>query len=280
MDAVNNKALVSMAVAPGIGGFQFLDLGTSLFEPSFASMAPLGGFANISENPLIDPIRNLLLSATENNDYEIIDVTVTLAPLFFENPIAVPAGLLDSSGEDCSTGIVLAPSEFSGPSLVYIADISNPVFAPFTPGLPGTWTAPQQVQSLSESFLSAGASGIAVAQGTHTGIVTGEFGGDAITAILLPSTSGSGAVPAILDWVTCRIPGGWSHGLDPHTVTAYQSPNGGNAVALLADFPVTRVAVVDLTDMLDITMLPRTGGGHGCAAGVLPASIVSFVPVP
>ena len=225
MDAVNNKAVVSMSVA-GVGGFQFLDLSTSLFEPAFPSEAPGGFFAEISENPLIDPIRNLLLSASENNNYEIIDVTTTTAPAFFENPIAVPAGVLDSSGEDCSTGIVLAPSEFSGPSLVYIADISNPAFGPFIPGAPaGTWTAPQQVQSLSESFLSAGASGLAVAQGTHTGIVTGEFGDDAITAILLPSTSGSGAVPAIVDWVTCRIPAppllfSWSHGLDPHTVTA------------------------------------------------------------
>ena len=33
-----------------------------------------------------------------------------------------------------------------------------------------------QVQSLTGSLLSAGASGLAVAQGTHTGVVTGEFG--------------------------------------------------------------------------------------------------------
>jgi len=32
---------------------------------------------------------------------------------------------------------------------------------------------------MSESFLSAGANGIAVAQGTHIGIVSGEFGGNA-----------------------------------------------------------------------------------------------------
>ena len=210
-------------------------------------------------------------------------MTNTLAPSFFENPIVVPSGILDATAADCATGIVLAPAEFSGPSQVYIADISNPAFAPFVPGLPGTWTAPAQVQTLSGSFLSAGASGIAVAQGTSTGVVSGEFGGDAITAITLPATSGTGAVPAIPDHVTCRIPGGWSHGLDPHTLTAYQSPNSGNAIALFANSPPPNsVAVVDLTAML---ALSRDGAGEVCDApdapgGFLPASVVTFVPVP
>ncbi|MGB8898162.1 MAG: hypothetical protein WCC90_02400 [Methylocella sp.] len=97
--------------------------------------------------------------------------------------------------------------------------------AVFTSGSPkGTWTAPSQVQTLTKSVLSAGASGIAVAQGTHNGIVSGEFGGNAITAIALPATSGAG-IPAIGDWVSCNI-AGFSIGDDPHTVTAYQSPNG------------------------------------------------------
>lgn len=285
MDSLNNKAAISMATAAGVGGFQYLDLSGSpvfAFEPPFASMAPnLGGFANISENPLIDPTRNLIYSADENNNFEIIDVTNTLAPLFFENPIVVPSGgLLDSTAADCATGIILALAEFLGPSEVYIADISNPTFAPFVVGAPGTWSAPSQVQTLSGSFLSAGASGIAVAQGTSTGVVSGEFGGDAIT---LPATSGLGAVPAIQDWVTCRIPGNWSHGLDPHTLTAYQSPNSGNAIALFANLPPPNsVAVVDLTAML---ALSRNGADDVCDApdapgGFLPASVVSFVAVP
>ena len=62
-----------------------------------------------------------------------------------------------------------------------------------------------RIRVLSNSSLSAGPTGIAVAQGTHLGIVSGEFGGDAITAIRLPATSGSGT-PAIQDWVTCSIP--------------------------------------------------------------------------
>src|SRR5262249_35341656 len=142
------------------------------FEPPFATQSTVPR-AEISEDPLIDPIRNLLLSAAENNTYEIVDVANSTTPAFFENGIAGVTGELDSSGEDCSTGIVLAPAEFSSPSQVYIADISNPTFAPFVSGAPGAWTAPSQLQVLTGSALSAGASGLAVAQGTHIGVVTG-----------------------------------------------------------------------------------------------------------
>ncbi len=279
MDAIHNKAVLGLSVG-GVGGFQFLDLGTSTFEPAFASKAPGGFEAEISEDPLLDPIRNLLLSASENNNYEIIDYTTSTTPLFYENLIIpkYPWYYADSSGEDCSTGIALAPYEFTTTSQVYIADLTQ---ATFTAGLPGTWTTTgSQIQTLSESSLSAGASGLAVAQGPqHKGVVTGEFGGDAVTAIQLPTTSGSGT-PAITDWVTCNIGSGFSNGFDPHTVTAYESPNSGHAIALLANGTATTVAVVDLTNMLDTTIVPRTVSGHACASGSLPATVVSFVSVP
>ena len=279
MDATHNKAVIGLSLA-GQGGFQFLNLGAApSFETAFASKSPLFGFSNISEDPLIDPIRNLLLSAAETSNYEIIDVTNSTSPLFFENPIS-PFLELDSSGEDCSTGIVLAPAEFSFPSQVYIADISNPAFAPFTAGLPGTWTAPSQVQTLSESFLAAGASGLAVAQGTHLGVVTREFGGNTLTAISLPAVSGGGLTPAISDWLTCAIGNGFSNGFDPHTVTAYKSPTTGHAIAILANGGATMLAVVDLNNMLDPTLVPRSIAGHGCTIGQLPPSVVSFISLP
>jgi hypothetical protein len=167
---------------------------------------------------------------------------------------------------------------------VFLADLSK---ATFTPGTPGTWTAPSQVQALSEAVgLSAGASGIAVAQGTQIGIVSGEFGGNVITAIKLQATSGSGT-PAIVDWVTCTIgnvgtpPKPFSNGFDPHTLTAYQSPNGAkDAIALLANGDATDLAVVDLTKMLNPAIVPRTAGGHACATGPLPATVVSSLTVP
>jgi hypothetical protein len=280
MDAVHSKAVLGLSLA-GVPGFQYLDMtatpATDTFEAAFASMS-----AAISEDPLIDPIHNLLLSANELNDYEIINVATTTSPAFFENAGIVSGGELDSAGEDCTTEIALAPAEFAAPSSVYIADLTQ---ATFTPGAPGSWTdaAGSQVQTLSESSLAFGASGIAVAQGTHTGLLTGEFFGTNITAIALPTTSGSGT-PAITDWVTCDISPSWVTGDDPHTVTAYQSPNGGDAIGLLANggsgSPLDTVAVVDLTKMLNPAIVPRTVGGHACASSPLPATVVSFVAVP
>lgn len=271
MDALHNRAVIGLSIG-GVPGFQVLNLSASpSFEPAFTS--PSG---RISEDPLIDPIRNLLLSAAENNNYEIVNLATSTSPAFFEHATG-SVGELDSAGEDCTTGIALAPAEFSSPSSVFIADLTQ---AAFTSGSPaGTWAdVGAQNQSLSESFLAAGASGIAVAQGTHVGIVSGEFGGNTLTAIALPAASGSG-VPAITDWVTCGI-AGFTNGADPHTVTAYQSPNGGDAIAVLANSAATSLAIVDLTKMLDATIVPRTAGGHGCASGTLPSTVVSSVPVP
>jgi hypothetical protein len=271
MDATHNRVVLGLSIA-GAPGFQFLNLGSSTFELPFAS--PSG---RISEDPLIDPTRNLVLSPSEENNYEIVNVASSTSPKFFENGPIASGGSLDSAGEDCATGIALAPAEFSSPSNVYVADLTQ---ATFTAGSPaGTWTAPSQVETLSESSLSAGASGMAVAQGTHTGLVTGEFGGETLTAIKLPATSGTGT-PAIGDWVTCGVGGGFSNGFDPHTVTAYQSPNGGDAIGLLANGGASELARVDLTKMLDPTTVPRTGGGHACASGTLPAAAVSLISVP
>jgi hypothetical protein len=267
MDAIHNKAAIGLSVA-GTPGFQFLNLGASpAFEPPFVSPAHF-----ISEDPLFDPERNLLLSATEANDFEIVNVATSTSPAFFENASIRSGGELDSTAEECTTGIALAPAEFSSVSSVFIADLTQ---ATFTPGLPaGTWTAPSQVQTLSGSVLAAGASGSAVAQGTHTGVITGEFGGDALTAIALPATSGSGT-PAISNWLTCRIGGGFSNGFDPHTVTAYQSPNSGDAIAVLANAGATRLAIVDLTKML---ALPQSG--NVCTSVTLPNTVVSFISLP
>jgi hypothetical protein len=86
-----------------------------------------------------------------------VNVATTTSPKFFEKAIVGSGfGEADSSGEDCVTGIALAPGEFSAPSEVFIADLTQ---ATFTPGSPaGTWTPPSQVQTLTESVLSAGAS--------------------------------------------------------------------------------------------------------------------------
>jgi hypothetical protein len=287
MDAVHNKALIGLHIAAG-PGFQLLDLpltaaGVTVKEPAFATKNPAPGVF-ISEDPLIDPIRNLVLSASEDNNYELINVATSTLPIFDEQSIAGTAGELDSSGEDCNTGIALAPSEFAGISHVFIANLGSSAFTHTgILGTPGTWSAPSQVQILTGSSLAAGASGIAVAQGTtHQGVVSGEFGGNALTAIQLPTTvDTSAAIPAISGWMTCNIPS-FSNGLDPHTVTAYENPAGnaspaGHAFALLANNGATALAKVDLTLML---ALPESApGSHVCAGGTLPATVVTVSPI-
>ena len=119
---------------------------------------------------------------------------------------------------------------------------------------------------------------LSVAQGTDTGVVTGEFGANSLTAIALPTTSGSGT-PAISDWMSCSI-SGFSNGFDPHTVAAYQSPNSGDGIAVLANGGASSLAVVDLTKMLNPTIVPRTVAGHGCASGRLPSTVVTMISVP
>jgi hypothetical protein len=276
MDATNNKALIGLSIG-GKAGFQFLDLATHTFEPAFTTKNPGG---EISEDPLVDPVHHLLLSAAENSNYEAVNVSNSTSPQFFEHSVT-GGGTLDSSAADCSTGIIMAPAEFSSPSRVEIADISNPGTPPhavFAPGSPGSWTAPEQVQTLTGSNLSAGANGSAVAQGTHTGVISGEFGGDALTALALPTTSGAGATPAMSNWLTCHTGSGFSMGLDPHTLAAYQSPNGGHAIALLVNGGATQMVRVDLTDMLNPTIVPATG--NVCNSGTIPASAETFIPLP
>ena len=284
MDTVNNRALLAISVG-GVGGFQFLDLATDTFEPPFASQDPGG---EISEDPLLDPIHNIIGSASEDNNFEVVNVKNSTSPQFYEQSLtSVVSGALDSTSEDCSTGILLSPAEFSDPSGVELADIQNAGTgggtATFTTGSPGSWTAPEQFQSLTGSSLSAGPSGSAVAQGTHTGVVTGEFGGDGLTALALPTTSGAGVTPSISNWVTCETgpdSGGipFTMGDDPHTLAAYQSPNGGDAIALLVNEGATEMVRVDLTQMLNPATVPVTG--NVCNSSTLPSSVEDFIPLP
>jgi hypothetical protein len=113
--------------------------------------------------------------------------------------------------------------------------------------------------------------------------VAGEFGGDSLTALALPTTSGTGATPAISNWVSCETgpdPSGnpFNMGDDPHTLAAYQSPNGGDAIALMANKGGTELVRVDLTDMLNASDVPATG--NVCNSGTLPSSAVTFIPLP
>lgn len=266
VDSTTNRALITIGLSTGgPGGYQFLDLsGTPTFE------APIPAGASTSENVSIDPVRHLVLSPNESSLYQLVNISTPTAALFNNQ---LTSGVLDSAAEDCTTGIALATDEGTGN--LFIADLTQAVF---TPGTPGTWTdAGSQFQNFPEfDTFSAGTNGIAVAPGTHLGIVTGEFGGNLEGVIQLPATSGSGT-PAVVDYAAFTVPAlpneaAWSEGFDPHTVTAYVSPNSHKAYAVLENSDFSFVAIIDIQAMLSA---PRTG--PHTVTDPIPAGIVTFV---
>jgi hypothetical protein len=265
-------------------GLAWLAEGTSAMSGQLQSLNPVtsvfGGPLDLfgqqtSEDISIDPVRHLILSALENGNFQIID---TITNTVFNSATSFAPLELDSTAEDCTTGIAVAPGEFS--SSIVLADLSQ---ATYTPGTPGTWSAPAMAQDFPDflSFTFAGISGIAVAPGSHLAGVTDEFGGPAFGVVQLPATSGAG-IPSAPDYVAAMMPNDpaglpWDMGLDPHTMTAYTSPNSSKAILAISNVTRTYLALVDMQALLNPTL--RTSGTHTVDPGVdlVTRGIVTFV---
>jgi len=186
---------------------------------------------------------------------------------------------MDSTAEDCSTGIALAPIEFS--QKVAFANLAG---ATLTGGSPGTWSAPTNVQDFTPDFvnLAAGASGSAVAPGSHLAVITGEFGGAGFGVLQLQAVVTPTTIPAATDWVSANVPDipttpfptPWSMGFDPHTVTAYLSPNNGKAYALMSNGARSHLVKVDMALLLSA---PRLLGTHTANPLTIPAGTFTFI---
>jgi hypothetical protein len=240
----------------------------------------------ISEDISIDSGRNLILSPNEAGYYDLLKIGAGNTLTEYSSYIS-PDGEPDSAAEDCTTGIALASDEFAND--IYITDLTQ---ATFTAGSPGTWTAPGQFFNLDDggtyAGFAAGTCGISTAPGTgHLAVVTGEFGGNAYAALQLPATSGSGT-PTLADWAyvgsmpTTSDGGTFSAGYDPHTVTAYTSPNNNKSYAVFADYEggyePTNLGVVDLACVL---ALPRDPGTHNVTTpATATAACTRYVAVP
>jgi hypothetical protein len=277
INPTTNQAVIALGLSAAgstaTAGIQLLDLNNN----TFASPIPTSG-VGISEDVVVDPMRNLVLSPSENGVYEVF--RLGSHPGVFDNtPATLSSKFLDSAAEDCTTGIALSSEEDS--AAIFIADLTQASFDSNTLPVP-TWVAPEQNQIFPEfGALGAGTSGIAVAPGSHLGIVTGEFGGNAFGVFQLPSTSGNGT-PAILDYVVASIPtdpngNQWNSGNDPHPLTAYVSPNDGKAYGLTAGFPPRFLAIVDLQGVLRAPRSAAHAVDPGIDLGV--AGLVRFVPV-
>ena len=272
INALTNTAAINggSSTSPSGDGVQVLNLNTNTFQPVFNTAQP------VSEDISIDPGRNLILSPNEDNNYVLLSLNSATGAITgeFDNPIFTEGGEPDSAAEDCSTGIALSSVEFT--NFIYLANLTQATFTPGSPpGSPGSWTAPSQLflPADSGSNFSAGISGISVAQGSsHLGIYTGEFGGAGFGVLQLPGTPSSG-VPTPVDYVTGLLPPTpdgfvFQTGCDPHTVTAYTSPNTGLAYGVMATWvPLcyeggapTWLAVIDLAKTIDPVATPRQFG--------------------
>jgi hypothetical protein len=271
VNAGNNTAVIEEGGITGGSsgtGVQVLNLGSNTFN----TPTPLNAY--VSEDISIDSGRNLILSPGEGGVYDLLKIGAGNTLTEYSNNLSL--SYMDSAAEDCTTGIALASQE--GSDGVYITDLTQATFGA------STWTAPGQFVSLNDGGYSAGTCGISTAPGTgHLAIVTGEFGGQSFAALKLPSTSGSGT-PALSDWAYVAAlptdPSGdtFSAGYDPHTVTAYTSPNTNKAYGVVADYAgsssPTYLAVIDLACVLG---LPRTAGTHDVSGSA--ASCISYVSV-
>jgi hypothetical protein len=265
VNAVTHQAAITIGLSGSSGGMQFINLANG------AIGTPVPLTKQVSEDILWDPFLNLILSPAESSggNYDLLKISSGSAlpgpstVKEFTNATQPSFAEYDSAGEDCTTGIALTTWEGTGN--LYLADLTR---ASFTSGSPGTWTAPNQTQSFPEFLgLAAGTSAVAIAPGsTHLGVVAGEFGGNTVGVIQLPATSGSGT-PGVVDYAYATLPPtpdgfGFSNGFDPHTTTAYTSPNNGKAYAVLASWATGSPSYLGIVDIKAMLSAPRNAGTH------------------
>jgi hypothetical protein len=288
INPTNNTAVIAGGFSGGNSGqgIQVLNLATNTFSTPF----PMNG--DVSEDISIDSQRGLILSPGEDGSYQLLQIGAGGALTEYDQNIYGLANsgyphegyYLDSAAEDCTTGIALSANEFE--QSVYITDLTQ---ATFTPGSPaGTWSAPGQYVPFPYTSFAAGSSGLSTAPGTgHLAIVTGEFGGSSYVIMQLPSTSGTGT-PGLVDWVyISSMPNapdytGFAAGFDPHTVTAYTSPNTNKSFAVIADYGdySTSPGYLGVVDMACALALPRTPGTNVPSGDPTASSCTTFFAVP
>jgi hypothetical protein len=223
----------------------------------------------ISESIQVDTVRNVLLSASEQSVYDVIKLDSAGDPATEFGNGSVDAEY-DASGEDCLTGVAVGTDEFTGN--LFLASLNSAVFDTTT----SSWSDSQEVLQYFPEFdgLAAGTTGLAIAPGTHDAVLAGEFGGNLVGFIHLPNT-GSISPTDLQRYVVATLPtdpNGYTfqNGYDPHSVTAYTSPNTQKTYAVLADWAdgaPDYVALIDIEGVLDA---PRVMSASGRKHAVSP----------
>jgi hypothetical protein len=274
-DPVMNLGIIGIAGTPA--GYQFFDLSSGLSD---GVVGVPGSGSVLSESPAIEPTKHFLLSANEDQDFQIINFSTT-APGGFryaQRSTVLAASELDGTAIDCTTDIALAADEFN--NQVFVTDLTQATFTPGSGATFGTWNAPAQLQP-TPGLLGITTTGLAVAPSGHVGIMQQEFGTNNFAAFSLPATSGTGT-PGLTDWVAALVPtqpdtATWSNTFDPHGLTAYTSPTTGSPMGVLLNAARTFILVIDINKLL---AAPRTGAHTVQASYDLVANgVVTFVSV-
>jgi hypothetical protein len=233
----------------------------NISDQTFQTPFPLSN--GISESLVIDTVRNLVLSATEQSIYDVLQISKTGTAEYGNSDFSAE---YDSPLEDCVTGLAIGSDEFTG-NLMF----ANLHTATFNSGTM-TWTDTEEALINYPEFdnLAAGTTGLSLAQGTHYGVVAGEFGGNLEGFIRTPS-SAADAASGLVNYVVATLPndpGGYAfaNGFDPHSEASYVSPNNSKAYAIFVDWADGSPDYLAVADIAGVLGAPRvisnSGGKH------------------
>jgi hypothetical protein len=282
IDASRNLAVLSVGLNLGSiaatgegGGYQLLDLNTNTFSTPVPvgtnPILPAKGDMATSENMALDPVRQLILSANEQGDYQIGQYSSVSSPLALYDNVHMKVDLspndgafFDGTAVDVTTGIALASDEYQDSTNEPFLVVVDTKQKSLTAGSPnGTWTAPFSVQHFNELPPALLQAMMTVVPGTHLALLTSELASQnetAVTVVRLPSYAGCGT-PAVVDWVSIIqnvsspvVPYFQADG--PHGLSGYVDPNTGRAMVALRAASLTEALV--LADLEAILAAPRS----------------------
>ena len=261
IDVMHHFALLGLALGGGDSGFQ----GLFLKNETLTGNTLLTGDPTppISESFEVDSARQLLLSASEDSQYQVVRRIATSPQVFnfAEAESMLSESELDSASEDCTDAVGLGTVEYQGALF-----LSNLRVAKYDTSS-GTWDAPSQVFSMPElaepsdgGLFTFGTTSIATAPRKHLGILGQEYTYNNHFAVFRLQDNPGNQAPTIVDYAVATIPqdpnsNNWAYTYDPHGIAAYMSPAGDKATGLLLNRSRTFLLSVDLQALLNA---PRT----------------------
>ena len=285
IDVLHHFALLGIALGAGDSGYQ----GLFLRNETLTGNTLLTGdpFPRISESFEVDSARQLLLSASEDGEYQVVRRIGTNPQVFNfaeSDPMFTDIEAeLDSSSEDCTDAVGLGTIEYQGALF-----LSNLKFAKYDTAS-GTWDAPSQIFSMPElaepgdgGLFTYGTTAIATAPRKHLGILGQEYTYNNHFAVFQLQDNPGNGVPTIVDYAVATIPqdpnsNNWAYTYDPHGIAAYMSPKGDEATGLLLNRNRTFLLSVNLQALLDA---PRSDTHIvDPSVDLQGTGVISFVPV-